>query len=347
MNKLFLFLCLIGTLSLNAQIARGDKLVSLSSYFPAAQADVALSHPQTAYNAGIQYDGVSESTVAFYGGEYGYALRDRLLLGIGVLGIHEFSDGGSSTFLLEPRLRYYALNTPELMVFGQVGSAILRSEEIRQYFEAMQLTAGVHYPLSETVLLTPELSYDIREGRNSVMLELGLDVKIIKEEGEDVQSGIRRGRVMLGAQSARLAFRDGATGAGLEVGGHYFLSDRFAVGGQVGYSGDYAQIATGGGNTSNLNFVQWNAAAATRYYLSTNGRMAWFAQAGLGLRRTSFVSDILVDIDAQTNGFFFFGGGLQLFTSEQFSFEGGPALQYNLALGSWKYGLNFGVRWVL
>ncbi|WP_116108102.1 outer membrane beta-barrel protein [Lewinella sp. IMCC34191] len=347
MRNLFLSLLCFGCgLSLTAQMTRGDQLIALTSSFPAAQTVGAWSLPQAAHNFGLQYDGRSESTALYYGGEYSYALLDRLMLGAGVFGIKEFGENGTSSIFFQPRLRYYLVNAPSLQVFGQVSSIVAGADSDRQS-GGVQLAAGAHYPLTDVLLLTPQLSYYIDDGKNSLMLELALQLRLSKKQADKISAGIRRGRVMVGAQSARLAFRDGATGAGLEVGGHYFIADRLAIGGQLGYSGDYLKLGTGGGNSATLDYVQWNAAAAVRYYLSTAGRLAWFTEAGTGLSRTSISSDIQIDVDTASREYLFLGGGLQFFTSEQFSLEAAPTVRYSFESEDWRYGLNFGVRYLL
>ena len=347
MYKLFLLLSICSSLDLAAQIQRGDRLFSLTSSFPATQFDRAWSVPQPAYGANLQFDEAASATSLTLGGDYGYALWDRLMLGVGIMGRQNFGKTFSGGYLIQPRVRYYVVNTAALMVFGQVGSSVVRSYSETPHLGNLQLTAGVHYPLTSSLLLSPQVAYLIDDGDNAFALDLSLQLRLGRGETEDVQAGIQSGRVMVGAQSARIALREGATTAGAQLGAHYFLTDRLAVGGQLGYGGDYVDIMVGVGNTAVLKLVQWDVAAAARYYLSATGRLAWFAEAGTGLKRSSVASDILVNVDAESRGYYFLGGGLQYFTSERFSLEAAPAVRYHSDRGEWLYGLNLGVRYVL
>ena len=347
MRNLFLVLFYSATLSLGAQIERGDMLISLANYFPATQFDLAAVPPPAAYGTGLRYDAELGNTSLYYGGEYGYAVLDRLMLGIAIAGIHPLEANGWKSTLLQPRLRYYAVNRPGLMVFGQVGTSVVRVDPNQQYLGSWQLTAGLHHPLTGGVLLSPQLSYNFDSGPNSVVVGVTLDVRVGRSEAEDLEAGIRRGRVMLGAQSARISVRERATVAGLELGGHYFLADRFAVGGQLGYGGNFVELRTGNGTTASVHSTRLHLAASGRYYPSVGGRWAWFAEAGTGLMRSSVTSDILVNVDAETQAFLLLGGGLQYFTSEQFSLEAAPAVRYDFSREAWLYGLNLGVRYLL
>ncbi|PPK85207.1 hypothetical protein CLV84_2099 [Neolewinella xylanilytica] len=333
---------------LGAQIARGDKLLSLSSAFPSAFADAPVSRPQAAYNAGLLYDGQSGSVGLFFGGDYGYALRDRLVLGIGSLGLIDFSSDADNVIVLRPSVRYYAVNAPSLMVFGQVGSSLTRIGEENTYFETLDLTAGLHYPLGSGALLTPKVAYTVNEGPNVLALSVGLELLMNSDDATDeVVAGIRKGRVMIGAESVGFTLRDDDSALGVELGGHYFVLDRLALGAQIGYRGDYARLRSGTGDGTSLTYTTFNAALAARYYLTAPSRRVWFAEAGAGHRRSALRSDILVDVPATSQQYLFFGGGMQRFVRENLALEVGPNVQYNFAGENWTYGLNFGFRYLL
>ncbi len=346
-HSVFFVFCFLLAGTLNAQIVRGDRILSLTPTHPSAAFGSPVLQPQTAATAGIYYDAAFEDTRAFIGADLGYAVLDRLLIGLAVNGTRSMSDQTGRFHAFLPRLRYYVINRPNLMVFGQAGTSLTNFDGERDYFKTLDVAAGVHFPIGFDALLTPKLSYVVTEGNNYLGLSLGLEVRTNGGEEEKAIAGFRKGRIMVGATSAGFTRIDDDYNAQLEVGAHYFLLDRLAVGGQFGYIGDYVTIRTGSNTAGTLTYKSLYAALAARYFLTEGRRLVWFAEGGLGHRRTVLKSDVLIDQDAEGEGCLTLGGGAQLYVKSNFALEVGPSAQYSFAAESWKYGLNFGFRFLL
>ena len=181
MQKHLLFgLFLLLTLSASAQITRGDVLVMMNGGYglPPAAGLGSLGGTQSEVENFLSYSSYHLNV----GGTFGYALRDRLVVGAGVgIGLsygNPAPSGGSSfyyAYTLSPLVRYYVVNREKLGVFAQAVTGASIGKGGFHGFGSLELTAGLQLPLSEGVLLTPTVGYD---GQNPVNVGARLELRL-------------------------------------------------------------------------------------------------------------------------------------------------------------------------
>ena len=271
-----------------AQIQRGNHIITLQQ--PSSVLEVpplynALDFLKAAYYFPEKSGGVDLSPT------YGYALSDRFVVGGTLIAILVSSDGyGSEGAIgLNPYLRYYAINKEKLGLYGEVTTGVgyiidaLRVATIANAgfygFEFAVLRAGLQLPLTSGVRLGPTLDYQIYSDDRNV-LTLAAQIEILLRSGGDKKvapiGAFRNGTVMLGGQLADLRFRANFIGGSLRVGGHYFLTDRLAGG--VAFGGSGLRFGSDFPYRSSV----LSADLSARYYLTTERRVVWYAEAGAG-----------------------------------------------------------------
>ena len=346
-------LFLVFTLSVRAQVARGDLLITLPG-----PPDLFTS-PDLAraiYNSSNHYRSLS------LGAHLGYALSHRLVIGASsyIYGRHfpantpQFSEFSDWSVGLSPYLRYYAIKTPRLGIYGEVSSPFQYASSGGFYgFNALTLTGALQLPLSPRVRLGPALSYATSERNHALNLLARLEVILGKAPGqwaEERTPSFRRGMVMLGGQHGRISLAGGTFSLQLGVGGHYFLTDRFAAGLLVG-----GYIQERRENSSSQERVAgellYYTTISGRYYLSTQRRVRWFTEFGTALtRQTKYRRPTSQAFgDSSRNGIQLTGTlGGQYFLRDHLGLEFGPQLQRTLGTeGQTVASLHAGIRFLL
>lgn len=340
MQKFLLLVFLLTSLSLSAQMRQGDRLISTvntgSSLFPI---------PDPVAGAQLSFHPSADAFYASFAASYGYAVLDRLMLGSYVNGYYTSQEQSFSRYDLTPFVRYYVLNREKLQVYGEIGSNITNSGNSSfSAFTSATLSAGVQVPLAPDVFFTPALSYFAHAGRNSLTLGTGLQLRLGQREGEERVIGrMARGQFMLGANSVGLFRRRNYFSGNVNLGGHYLLTDRLALGLTAG--GNYADFdVTSSGFPTNTSGVVLGTSA--RYYLNNERHVLWFAEAGAGRTWSRQKYRTQRDVTLSYTSLML-GGGAQVFIREHISLEVAPAIRYNTLTDAASLDLGFGIRFGL
>ena len=283
---LTLFLLLAG-FSLRAQLQRGDWLLSFSDRvnFNPVPAPAGLSDQL----AGIRtYPGAS--TAIYLSPQAHYLFRDRWAVGGGATSIFGFGSGVNGGVLLEPVLRHYLVNRAPWMLYAQLGPQFRYSTEDGV---AVPVAGGlgVHLPVDSAILLTPALTASFDGDRVTPSFDLGLTLLFGRgSTTAEFAAPIARGRTMLGSSS--LSITQGRTfwAYQAEVSGHYFLSDRLALGLRLLGSG--YRFRAGGEADS-----EFTPGLGLRYYLRPAGRLYGFGEVGLDFTGEGAKPHAVVGID--------------------------------------------------
>ena len=360
MQKHLLFgLFLLLTLSASAQITRGDVLVMMNGGYglPPAAGLGSLGGTQSEVENFLSYSSYHLNV----GGTFGYALRDRLVVGagvgIGVSYVNPAPSGGSSfyyAYTLSPLVRYYVVNREKLGVFAQAVTGASIGKGGFHGFGSLELTAGLQLPLSEGVLLTPTVGYD---GQNPINVGARLELRLRPGEEGSPERGFEKGTITLGAQNARLSVRDRTVATAAEVGAQYYLTDRLAAGAQVGV--DFLRVGYQEFSRREKNSdsgVGLSLGASVRYYLTEPRRLSWYVDGGAAVTgytgtyhewENGVATGMLVQRRRSSlGGEFFAGGGAQYMLRQNLALEAGPQLSYTTGPGvrAWNYALAFGFR---
>ena len=347
MRTFFLFCCLLAGLStVHAQVERGDDLLLLTGIAP-FRAPTPI--PALANTAGLYRNPSLEETNLYFSAGYGKAIIAPLVIGGRVQGTASFGEYGRHAISLLPFARYYVINTPALLVFGEVASGLEAEPDDTRLFESAELSAGVQLPVGGGAYLSPTLSYQIHEGSNSLALGASLQL-LLGDQGEEEAPSrtFRRGELMLGLEGASVNLFESGNSINANLGAHYFLTGRLAVGGLIGYGRSYNYYEIGGSTPDRyVRFSRLHLGAGARYYLTGGDRLVWFAEAGLGRFWESM--DTNTGIDYFDGSFTYLTGGVggQYFVTRRLALEAGPQLRYNLTSEQLIPGLNFGLRFLL
>lgn len=344
---LALFLSLLTTPAL-AQVSRGSLLLRLTAASP-----VHSPHPvpEAAAGLGLFRNPAPERTELYLSTNLAYAPLDRLLVGGQFsLSVSAGGDHGRRSYALQPYARYYLVNRAQLLAFGEVSTVIGYDGYDGYGFDRARVAAGLQLPLGGGTYLTPALQYSIGEGENSVGLAVGIEVLLGRRDTSSLPATnmLGRGRVMLGGQSGSYARTTSTNATGLELGGHYLLTDRLAAAALFGYSRSHASYSfRNGTDNRHLTTRELHLAAGLRYYLAVHHRLGYYAEVGAG--RVSYTIDTNVGVDYFDPSFTYLtvGGGAQYFLRRHLTLEAGPQLRYDLTNERWVPGLNVGVRVLL
>ncbi len=329
-----------------AQIRKGDGLLYLDRT-TSLQAPLPIS--PFSVGGGLYRDGGLERTTFHLGGSYGLAIVDPVVVGANLYADVSLGEFGGRQVEILPFVRYYPLNTAALMAYAELSSGLYAYRGGSELFKSARLAVGVHLPVGGGALLTPNLGYTVREGRNSLML--GADLQLRLRAGEDDEAPVAdfsRGTFMLGAESIKLTLYENGNDIGADVGGHFFLADGFAVTGLIGYQRSYQNYPFGG-NTADRYFrlSRLHLGAGARYYLTRDARLVWFGEGGLGRVWESLDTNYGIDYLDPSFTYLTAGVGGQYFLTRRIAVEAGPQVRYDLTHESVIAGINFGVRWVL
>ena len=340
-----LLLCLVATVA-TAQIRKGDGLLYLDRFAPL---EAPLPIPAFSVGGGLYRDGARQSSFFTLGGSYGRAIADPVVVGVTLYTTGRFGEFGDRQVDLLPFLRYYPLNTTALMAYAEVSSGVTAYRGGSELFKSARVAVGVHLPVGAGALVTPNIGYQIREGNNSLLLGAGLQLLVRDTpEGDAPVATFSRGTLMLGAENIQLTLFEDGNNIGADVGGHFFLSDGFAVAGLVGYQRTYSSYSFGGSTPDRyFRLSRLHLGAGARYYLTRGRRLVWYGEAGVGRVWESLDTNVGVDYLPQGFTYLTAGVGGQYFLTRRLAVEAGPQLRYDLTNEAVIAGMNFGVRWLL
>ena len=349
MRQIFTLVFLLVSSFAFAQVRQGDRIITLNN-----EVDLFTGSDFATF----RYEVEGQSTLGGVALTLGYALSDRFVIGssLGSGGAYSpgpisSGDGFSSYSLgLRPYLRYYAVNSPQMGVFGQVSAPVGYGNSEFYGFESLTSTVGVQFAVAPNVLLGPTVNYFAQAGRNQLNFAARLELVLGRTtEAESVVPAFHKGAIMLGGQVGELTFAKRSFAAEVTVGGHYFLSDRFAGGVTLGYSG--VRLGHGGSSTDfGLTTYGGSIGVSGRYYLTTARRLVWYVAGGAEYQFQSyrfgggFNRD---DEDVSTTNLIAAGGG-QYFLRENIALEFGPEVSYGFGnLARTNLSLNLGARFFL
>ncbi|MGB3799919.1 MAG: hypothetical protein WA952_08875 [Lewinella sp.] len=263
-----------------AQIRRGDHLLTLNQTY-------SLEGPTQLFNAAdigeVGFELGDRISYVSLSPTNGYALTDRLVVG-GSLNIKVGQINGhwAKGFSIDPYLRYYVVNRERLGIYGQVGSRVAIIQEPVSAFDRANLRAGLQWPLTSGVWIGPAVDYSIRSGANYFSLGGQIEV-VLNSNGRDEASpasNLHAGALMLGGQLAGIGMNKWIKSGFVELGGHYFVTKRWAMGLSLGAQGGRVDLLPP------TRPVEWpyrlSASLSSRYYLVSDGRLLWYAEAGAG-----------------------------------------------------------------
>ena len=349
MRQTFTLALLLVSFFALAQVQQGDRIITLNN-------DVDLYTGSDF--ATFRYDVEGRSTLGGVALTLGYALTDRFVIGssLGSGGAYSPSptssgDGFSSYSLgLRPYLRYYAVNSPQMGVFGQVSAPVGYGDSEFYGFSSLTSTVGLQFPVAPHVLLGPTINYFAQEGRNQLSFAARLELVLGRTtEEESLVPAFHKGAIMLGGQVGELSFAKRSSAAEVTVGGHYFLSDRFAGGVTLGYSG--VRLGDGGSGTDfGLSGFGGSIGLSGRYYLTTARRLVWYLAGGAEYQFQSyrFGSSFNRDDEDVSTTNLIAAGGVQYFVRQNIALEFGPKVSYGFGnLARTNLWLNLGARFFL
>ena len=344
MRYTFTLFCFCLSLIAHAQIQRGDHILTLD------RSATALGNARDL--GGLFYQSESDNIGISVSPTYGYALTDRLVLGASPgIGLYNTDGDWGGGFALNPYLRYYLINQERLGVFGQVSTDLGVNDGGVYGFSSARLRTGLQLPLASGVRVGPTLDYFVNSGRNYFTLGGNIEIVLNAEDaGQEQPVGtFSKGTVMLGGQLADVRVSKNFTGGDLHLGGHYFLSDRFAAGMSVGLGAgeqDYSSSAQDFFYRYNRQSVDLSA----RYYFTTGKRLVWYGEAGGGYFRSVRRSESpFGSARLSEDGFSAFAAfGGQYFVRDNIALEFGPQLRQSFgAARNTNFGLSAGVRFFL
>ncbi|WP_104421281.1 hypothetical protein [Neolewinella xylanilytica] len=280
MRHTFALLCCLISLFAHAQIRRGDHIVTLNQTY-SLEGPTQLFHAadfgELGFVLGDRYSYISLAPT------YGYALTDRLVVGGSPNGmVSRWFGQWNWGVSLDPYLRYYFVNRERLGVYGQVSSTLGLVQQTFSSFDRVNLRAGLQVPLTSGVWVGPAVDYTVRSGTN--YLSLGGQIEVVLNskgrDGASPVSSLRAGALMLGGQLASIGLSKFITSGSVDLGGHYFLTKRWAVGLSLGVAVGRVDLQP------TTRPVEWpyrlSASLSSRYYLVPVGRLLWYAEAGAG-----------------------------------------------------------------
>ena len=337
---LLLLFLLAGTA--RAQLQKGDRLHAIGG------SNAILPVSSTPLNQGtlgaLEYNPYTDRGQFSVGGNLAWMLTDRFAIGTGVAANLYFGQGVGTSASLSPFARYYFLNRPEMMVYGEVGTSATKSLDRYSGASNLNLSAGLQLPVAPGILLSPSLTYAISEGRNFLSMGAGIELILGKNTDTEGQAiaNLQRGDLLLGAQSLGVTFGKNVTSLGADFGGYYLLSERFALGANLSVS------HTGLGNDGSRGDFSYSAGGigiGGRYYLTAQAHTVWFVETGASF---SWANSKFSNVsESSSQPYLLAGGGAQIFLRDNVSLEVGPQLRYATESGSYSLGGLFGVRFVL
>ena len=345
-----LFSLLISTFLTAQLVQRGDRLLTLDG---ASVENVVFTPLLSGNLGGAFFESASGGGGAVYAvPTYGFAVSDRLVLGSGLTAIAAFSNGGGGGVYINPYLRYYAINNDRMGVYGQVSTGFGLGNGGLTGFNGVSVGAGLQIPVAPGILFGPKLDYMLGGRRNQLQFGANFEIRLgrnTRTEGSVVPA-IGKGSLMLGTQLICAALAGSINGGQLAVGGHYFLTDRLTAALNLGFGGSRADF----GSTNfprTFRSDNYSIGLGSRYYLTTAGRLRWFAEAGAGWQRNSFRNNVNGSETRQsTSGYLLTAGfGAQLFIRENVALEVAPQLRRIFEEGrrGTNIGLNIGARFII
>jgi hypothetical protein len=346
MRTLIILLLLAVTTAVTAQIQRGDHLLRLTFDHSTVSDNLATFH----YRSGVD---ITNLTIA---PNYGFALTDRLVVGGQIqASVFRFSGETSGELGLSPYLRYYPVNTDRLGVFVEAMTTIGVSDGDFVGGDLLDLTAGLQLPLAPGLRVGPDLRYAVREGWNTVSLAARLELVLggrTRQETVPVAQ-LRRGSLLIGGQRASFNLRRDAKifFGGFDLAAHYFLTDRLAGVGGIGFTAARASVGT---TVGDMVISAWapSITAGARYYLSQARSLVWFTEAR-ATYSVSISSTPGVAVNERVNSTnLSIGGGGQYWLRDRVALEFGPEFRRILTSNEFDvdaslFSLNLGVRFLL
>lgn len=336
----FLVALFIST-SLLAQLQKGDRLLTLSDGQLASSIieQAAVSEVIGTLVTSTEADGVAITIMP----SYGFVLSEKVLVG-GSLGVFSFlGDGFSNTnILVSPYARYYFLNKPELMVYGQAQAGLLTGDDFFGSRTSAQAAVGLSIPVTNAVLFSPELGYQVQEGSNVLALSLQTEF-ILGRHNRPEDKGIAsfgKGSWMFGTSLGGFSIINrGANTYSLSPEVHYFLSNNFALGAGAAF------VTT---NFQGLAASNTLLSLKGRFYLESGKHFTPYIQLGGLFFNNGFTGDFGFPVSSESSFGLDGGIGGNLFIRDNLALEVGiagrsfPEFDSGLIIG-----INFGARFVL
>jgi hypothetical protein len=340
------------SLALSAQLQKGDLVYTLQE--PIGVIGFTQNNLTDDNFARLQYLGGNlENTTLSIRPTFGYAFSDRLLGGA-TLGVfnRSYANFGSdgAAIQLSPYLRYYAVNTSELGIFGQITSPLTYVDKETDVFSSVRIDAGLQLPLIDNVRVGPTLAYLVQSGRNLATLGARMEVVFGRNtrSKEAPTASFGKGSYMVGGQSASLYLNKNGFGGNLTVGGFRFLTDRLAVGASLGILGDRYSFSFSNRSDRVFTSTTYVLGVGGRYYLGRPRRLMWYAEVGTGYIGTGSNDRIDGVNNRQGIGGFYLaaGPGAQYFLRDNIALEMSPQVQTYFFEGNMTLGLSVpvGVR---
>jgi hypothetical protein len=331
-----------------AQLQKGDRVVTLINTPLPVQFGTGTTEPNLAIIA-MGLDG-NYGALAIYP-SYGFAVHDRLVIGAATITGTSFSTSGGIG--VSPYLRYYLVNRTQLGIYGQVASNLLYDGDEIKAFDRMEAGVGLQLPLMDNVRFGPLLQYVAGPGRNFIHAAARIEFVLGKNTRSEERSvaGFGRGSMMFGGQLMSLSLRDDYASGEIEVGGSYFLTDRWALGLSLGVGATRYSFGELAGSRFSFQSSNYLVSVAPRYYLASGKHIVWFVDASVGYQGQSirFFNSSGESRMSSDAIFATVGGGAQIFVRDNLALEMGPRL-----LRNWRDGrpetsiaLGLGVRFFL
>ncbi|NJB85924.1 hypothetical protein GGR26_001692 [Lewinella marina] len=334
----YLILLLVLSLSATANGQLKKKTQILTSVITASDTERLPGRVQPITGLLLQEIPDINTTVASIGGSYGIAVRDQVAVGGSYRADFSFGENGNGVdhLMLCPWARGYLYNEPNLQVYGQLQTGIVYDSDEFDAFSTVIASAGVHVPIGPTIRFTPNISYAIQDGNNRVGIGANVEYHFTDFATEDREidhsEKYTEGGLIVGAQAVNFGFADNSFISTIRIGGHYFPSDRWSVGGDLGLSYDRTTFDSGGssGSKSSFSTTDINLGVNTRYYVAPERRFSGYGEAGAGYYSRGFNTSYSNGGESDGHPYLRLGAGAQTLLCRNLLLEAGPEFRLDL-----------------
>lgn len=329
-TKLLLLLLFVLPLGVNAQIQKGDQLLTFAGFSDIFTGQFTQFPIRGDIGRAIFVLEEGSNSASTFTTEYSFALTNRFLLG-GVVGFANFDD--DTGLSIGPKLRYYVKNSENLQLYGSFTAVFgdNLNDDLGEVETAFEPAIGGSVPIANNVLFAPQLAYRIYSGgrTNELVLQTQVDFLIgpNRISGGTVVPEFGKKTVRLGVGTNGLSIRarggNFSLNSSLSPSLYYFVGEKNALG--FHFNRDQTLISPEVGDDITLSSV--TLTLNFRHYLKRNNRVTPFADLGAG------AAVLLSTIgDASTNSdfspFLDLGVGTDFWLSSNMALELGLSLRY-------------------
>lgn len=307
-----LLICCFFSLHLSAQLQKGDQLWLFEA------ASDAFSLPLRADLGVLATSVESDGQFALVlSPEVSFLLSDRIAVGGGLGVAASFGEFSASDWQLAPHFRYYFVNNASSQLFGGLKGVLAFGDNRDGLDVGITPQVGWSTPLVPGVLLNPNLQYQIQNGTNRLVLGLGTQIQMGRNNRPEspVSASLAKGNKLVGVSLGNIFLEGGSRGftsINLSPDLLFMLGNRFAIGPALALSGSFRE---------NVSVSSATIGANARFFLANDKRTLPFLQFGASYVTSSVEFD---GVESSDNSFLVDGiAGLDVFVRENVALETG------------------------